>query len=173
LKLDSILPFIQKYFSPSHRVSEIIREMEEKYNLCDRYKNICVLFYRGNDKVTETALASYQDFIDQAYKIKEKNPDVQFLIQSDETEFIETMLREFPGSFYFKDEIRHIRKSCTTLDHVMKDNILHYSLHYLAITMIMAKCGFVVCGSGNCSIWIVFFRGHVQGIHQFCNNTFL
>ena len=38
--------------------------MEQKYNL--EYDNICVLFYRGNDKQTETYIPCYNDIIERA-----------------------------------------------------------------------------------------------------------
>lgn len=75
--------------------------MEIKYNLIENYENICVLFYRGNDKITEIKLPSYSDYIGYAKRVQNENPKVLYLIQSDETEFIETMTKEFPNSFYF------------------------------------------------------------------------
>ena len=47
-----ICPFITKYFDPSREIIQIISMMEIKYNI--NYSNTCVLFYRGNDKITET-----------------------------------------------------------------------------------------------------------------------
>ena len=35
--------------------------MEKKYNI--NYNNICVLFYRGNDKITETLLCNYNEYL--------------------------------------------------------------------------------------------------------------
>ena len=46
------MPLINKYFSPSDEINEIITTMKKKYSL--DYENICVLFYRGNDKNRET-----------------------------------------------------------------------------------------------------------------------
>ena len=44
-----------------------------------------------------------------------------------------------------------------------------YSKYYLAITIIMAKCKYIVCGSGNCSIWIMFYRGNNNNVCQYNN----
>ena len=49
-------------------------------------------------------------------------PKIQFLIQSDETEFIEKMRFMFPdNSFYFKDEVRQMPKCDNTVDIVMRE----------------------------------------------------
>ena len=74
------------------------------------------------------------------------------------------MLSEFPSAFFFKDEIRHVKKSdqhqVDLLDlgggnsiepHLFQNTIL-------AITIIMSKCEHIVFGSGNCSLWIVLYR---------------
>ena len=166
-----ISPFIIKYFSPSIEIQEIIRKMESKYSL--NYENLCVLFYRGNDKLRETELCPYSQYIVKATQLKQQNPKIQFLIQSDETECIETFLKEFPGSFYFQDEIRHIKKSDKTVDTVFKETNHLFSKYYLAITYIMAKSKYIICGSGNCSIWIAFFRGNPDGILQYLHNKWI
>jgi len=166
------IPFIKKYFSPSKNILNIIEKIEKKYEL--NYDNICVLFYRGNDKITETKLCNYEEYLEYANLIIKKNPDILFLIQSDETEFINFMREKFPkNSFYFKDEIRHMPKCCSTVDIVMKDKNYEFSKFYLAITIIMSKCKYVICGSGNCSIWIMFYRGNNNNVYQNLNNKWL
>jgi len=104
-------------------------------------------------------------------KIMKNNPNVIFLIQSDETEFIQFMSNHFPNSFYFKDESRHIPKCKSTVDRVFFQTNNLFSKYYLAITIIMSKCEYVVCGSGNCSLWIVLYRGHNKNICQYSKET--
>lgn len=174
LDYERINPFIKKYFSPSHDIKQLVVSIETKYNIND-YTNICVLFYRGNDKATETNVSPYEEVIVKAKKILDKVPTIQFLIQSDETEFIERMTSTFPkNSFYFKDEIRHINKDLTTVDLIDTDDNMknrEFSKRFLAITIIMSKCKYVVCGSsGNCSIWITFFRGNANNVIHYLRN---
>ena len=153
----AIHPFLVKYFTPTDEIQQMVASIESKYKL--DYENICVLFYRGNDKNTETQICGYDEYIVYANKILEKNPNVSFLIQSDETEFIEKMLETYPtNSFYFKDEIRHMHKNNGTVDD-NKYKIDVFSKNYLAITKLMSKSKFIVCGTGNCSIWIMLYRG--------------
>jgi len=165
-----ITPLIKKYFSPSVKINEIINTIEEKYNLI--YENICVLFYRGNDKMTETQKCSYDEYLMYAYQILEKNPKIVFLVQSDETEFIELITNKFPNnSFYFNDEIRHMKKCNDTVDKVMSSQNYEFSKKYLAITIIMSKCKYIICGSGNCDIWIMFYRENNKNVIQNLNGN--
>lgn len=164
----ALTPFIKTYFEPSEEIQRLVHDIEEKYGL-DDYKNICVLFFRGNDKVTETPVAPYSDYIVRAKRLLSDNPSIRFLVQSDEQEFIDTMLGEFPDSIYFKDETRRISRSIDTVDKsadAKKDNF-PFSKKYLAITYIMSKAKHIIFGSGNCSIWILLYRGNADGVQQF------
>jgi hypothetical protein len=167
ISYEPLLPFIRRYFSPSTELQNLVKELEIKYGI--DYDNTCVLFHRGNDKSTETVLPSYEDFIKRA---KAGNAR-KFLIQSDETEFIEQMLETFPNTgFCFKDEIRHMKRTLSSVDKVFGDP-LHFSKYYLAITIIMSKCNSIICGSGNCSMWIMLYRGHARGVQQFLKGQWL
>ena len=160
-----ITPLIKKYFSPSLEINEIINNIEKKYNLF--YENICVLFYRGNDKNRETKKCSYDEYLNYAYQIEKKNSKIVFLIQSDETEFLEFMTNKFPNnSIYFKDEIRHMKKCDDTVDIKMSSQNYEFSKKYLAITIIMSRCKYVICGTGNCDSWITFYRGNNKNVIQ-------
>ena len=84
------------------------------------------------------------------------------------------ILKKYPNnSFYFKDEIRHIKKCDDTVDIVMKEMNEEFSKKFLAITLIMSKCKYIVCGSGNCSQWIIFYRGNVVNVYQQLKNTWI
>ena len=170
LDFDNINPIVKKYFSPSKNILNIIQDIEKKYNI--DYNNICVLFYRGNDKNRETLICDYSEYLVYANKILEINPNILFLIQSDETEFINFISERFPNnSFYFNDEIRHIPKCNSTVDILMKDKNSVFSKYYLAITIIMSKCKYIICGSGNCSYWIILYRGNNNNVIQNLNNN--
>lgn len=175
INYDTVLPFIDKYFKPSNNILNIVNMMEQKYNLKDNYQNICVLFYRGNDKSNETNSPSYDDFINKAKELKEKNPTIKFLLQSDETEFLESLTNAFPDdSFYFKEEIRHMKKNTTSsvdLDGLneRKNNFI-FSQLFLTIIIIMSKCGYIICTTGNCSMWIAFYRRSANNMIQYLNH---
>jgi len=171
LNYKALQPFITKYFSPSKEIQDIVITLETKYSL--EYSNLCVLFYRGNDKITETELSSYDEYLAKALQLQEQNPSIQFLLQSDETEFLDLFSEKFPNSFYFKDEIRHMNKATTSVDKVFPQDNYQFSKYFLAITVCMAKCKYVVCGSGNCSIWIALYRGGTEGIYQHLHDKWI
>ena len=172
LRYDMINPIIKNYFSPSMEILKNLQILESKY--INDFENICVLFYRGNDKIREMQLCSYEEMYTIAIQIKSKNPKIKFLLQSDETEFIEYMSLKFPDcSFFFKDEIRHIHKSNTTVDIIYKNLNNQFSKYYLSITLYMSKCRYIVCESGNCSLWIMLFRNNSNGLFQFLNGRWI
>jgi hypothetical protein len=129
-------------------------------------------FIEVSDKCTETDLCQYDEYVEYANEILKYNSSIQFLIQSDETEFIEHMFKHFPNnSICFKDEIRHINKCNNTVDKVMKDQNYEFSKYFLAIVIIMSKCNYIICGSGNISLWIMFYRGHNRNVLQNLNGN--
>lgn len=172
IEYDTLVPLVHKYFYPSREINTIAHNIINKYEL--NFDNTCVLFYRGNDKNTECLICEYDEYIEYANKIIKENPNIKFLIQSDETEFIERMMSLYPtNSLYFKDEIRHIRKSNTTVDIVFKEKNYEFSKYYLAITIIMSQCKYIICGSGNCSLWIMLYRGNCKNVYQSQGNKWI
>jgi hypothetical protein len=172
LSYAAIKPFVEKYFSPAANIKQKILNLEKKYSI--NYENICVLFYRGNDKAGETPISSYDDYIFFAEGLLKENPNIVFLIQSDETQFINTMRKKYPkNSFYMKDEIRHIKKQPNTVDNLVRNQISKFSKLYLAITIIMSKCKYVVCGTGNCSLWIMLYRGNNKNVYQYAHGDWI
>jgi len=167
LKFEALEPFIKKYFTPSEQVKSDIKFIETKYEV-NEYNNLCALFYRGNDKATEIALPEYDDILEKARELYRENNNIKFLVQSDEIEFIERVLQEFPNNaFYFKDEVRTINKnSSLSVDGVTPELNFAFTQYYLAITLIMSKCKYLVCGSGNGSLWIVLYRGNSENVFQ-------
>lgn len=167
LDFKNIHPFVSKYFSPSPIVVSRIEHLLEKYSI--QLENTCALFHRGNDKSSETQICSYDEKIEQAQKILIENPNIRFLIQSDETEFIEKALATFPNnSFYMKNEIYHIPSNASLLiDYVFRENILERAENFLAVMFILSRCKHVILSSGNCDIWITLFRGHADNVTQY------
>jgi hypothetical protein len=168
---ESLTPFIDKYFNLSINIEKIMKQIINKYKI--NFDNTCVLFYRGNDKNRETALCSYEQILKYAKHVLNLNPNITFLVQSDETQFIEKMVKSLKKSIVFKNEIRHIKAQNTTVDKIDKSQNYKFSQYFLAITNIMSKCKYVVCTTGNCSIWIMLYRGNANNTIQFINNKII
>ena len=163
-------PFIQTYFSPSVQTKQLIEHILSKYQI--DLSNTCVLFYRGNDKATEVQLPSYDQYVNNARALLKINPELRFLVQSDETEFLDTMKEAFPNNHViFYDEIRHIPKCLTTVDKLLRYQNSVMSKLFVSIVYVMSRCEYVICNSGNCSYWIALFRGHCHNLIQLLEPT--
>ena len=164
LNYSEISPFINKYFK---MIKDIINNIEEKYNIC--YKNLCVIFHRGNDKIKECDIGNHDFYKEEIKKLNNNyKENLTFLIQSDETEFLNEFSNELSNNIVFWDEIRHIKKERTTVDKInFEHNNFYYICRFLAITIIMSKAKFIICNSGNCSLWILLYRGHFNGLIQY------
>jgi hypothetical protein len=148
-----IKPFIYKYFYPSDAVLKRVCELETKYKI--DYANLAVFYYRGTDKCIETNLCEYGAYIERAEQLKNDNPNIQFLVVSDEIEMLRLFVNQFPNTLVIEELIQHMGRS------------FEHSLWMLASVLIMAKANHIVCSSGNVSLWIVLFRGHNNNIQQY------
>lgn len=63
--------------------------------------------------------------------------------------------------------LRNSFKTLTLEEIKKKDKNYEFSKYYLAITIIMSKCKYIICGSGNCSIWIMFYRENNKNVCQY------
>lgn len=165
LNFKELSPYIQKYFSLSDIVLEKKRYITEKYKITE---NMCAIMFRGNDKCTETNVPSYQEFINKAKEFKLKHPDINFYVQTDECEFLNLFLNEFPDSIYV-DEIPRMQKNVNTcVPYVMDKNmLLESSIYYTASIKLMSEMKYIITTSGNGESWILYFRGNSDRVTQY------
>ena len=174
INFKNILPFVKKYFEPSERITNIYNNLIVKYNIDT--DNCIGLYYRGTDKKDETTLDTFDSFY---YKLNEiiitsNNDKIQILIQTDSAYFLEYMKE--------KCKDKHII-IITELAVSRLDRGIHYdrcpSLNYIEIQsfmatlLILSKCKYLICSSGNCSIWTLFFRENTDNVYQSLNRTWL
>jgi hypothetical protein len=153
LNIELIQPFIDKYFLPSDNILKIVYELEKKYNL--DYKNLAVFYYRGTDKCIETNLCEYNIFLEKAKQIKYSNPNIKFLIVSDERELINLFRDSFVDVIVFDELLNNMSRS-----------FIHSQI-MLASVLIMSKAEYIICTSSNVSMWIILFRRLTSNIHQY------
>ncbi len=153
INFQMIKPFIYKYFYPSDAVLKKMSELETKYKM--DYTNLAVFYYRGTDKCIETNLCEYSAYIERAEQLKKDNPNIQFLVVSDEMEMLRLFANRFPNTLVIEELIQHMGRS------------FEHSLWMLASVIVMSKAKHIVCSSGNVSLWIVLFRGHNNNIQQY------
>lgn len=171
LDFKALKPFVDKYFAPGKEVVKAMEQHQAKYRF--KFDKLCAVFYRGNDKAREMTIPSYEVFIGKAKEIKAADPDIRFLIQPDETEFLEVFLREFPDTIYI-DETGHIPKQDSAVFIRAKDkHKAEHAKHFFASVVAMSKCKHVITHSGNGALWLALYRGNANNIHQWFNGKWL
>jgi hypothetical protein len=169
LDFNGINSIIENYFLPSNHVINMVGLYEKKYSI--DYNNTCAVFYRGNDKATETNIASHENFILKAIEIKEKNSSITFLVQSDETEFIELFLKEFPESIIIQ-EVPHMSKQNSSISHELpRGERAEFGVKFFAAVLVVSRCKHLITHSGNCGLWAVLYRGNSENVYQWLNNS--
>jgi len=171
LDFEAITPFVKKYFEPSIPVCESLWNLEDKYKL--DFANLCSVFYRGNDKVTEMKVASYDMFIEKAKEIKAANPEIRFLVQPDEKEFLEAFKRVFPDSIYFTETPMLNKMMSAMFFEIPVEQRGEYGRNFYAAVLCLSRCSHVITHSGNGALWLALYRGHADNIHQVFNDQWL
>lgn len=170
LNYEKVIPFVKKYFKPSEEVDNKIISYEDLYNF--DYDNLCSIFYRGNDKKTETRLGSHQEYIDKCAEVKEKNLNMKFFVQTDDARFLSAFLSVFNDSIYIED-IPRIEDDLTTVHFKLPQRErLTAAINFLAATHIVSKCNTIITHSGNCGLWAILFRGNSDNVIQYLNGVF-
>ena len=172
IKFDILGPLISKYFTPSSTICDKIETLIEKYNI--DFDNTCSIMYRGSDKICETNLPTYIEFLEKARLLKNKlkNNNLKFLLQTDEQEFIDTFLKDpeiGPLCFFFS-EVPRIDKEKHSIIASIHTNKIENVSWYLASIIIMSKTNNIICTSDNGSLWITLFRNNAYGVYQYFNH---
>lgn len=178
LPIRNLIPFVKKYFEPSDTVNQITSDFESKHSI--DYSNTAAIYYRGNDKHTESQVAPYDFFIQKAQEIHSKNPNIRFLVQTDETEFKEAFIQRFPDNSFFNDELPTVKHNKTFGMHLRqralnrpnnpnyikpRDSSM-YGARFYAMVLIMSKCKWLVIPTSNAALWAVLSRGNLNNVFQ-------
>jgi hypothetical protein len=161
----SIQPYINKYFSPSLKVTNIMNNFITKYKIDTN--NCIALYYRGTDKIHETPLDSYESYLTKLLEIKNNNPYMQILIQTDSTKFL-----NYINANMDNHNIIIINENDTTNGdngfHFTKNSKENYKdmFNLFATFLIISKCKYIICSSSNCSIWIMLYRNNANNVIQ-------
>lgn len=171
LPIDDWMGITAKYFHPSDHIGNIAYNLKVKYNL--DYDNTCAVFFRGNDKKREMSIAPYEAFIQKAREVKEANPNIRFLVQPDETEFLNAFLQEFPNSVFF-EETPHISKQDSAVFYELpRHERAEYGARFFAAVLCISKCSQIITHSGNCGLWACLYRGNANNVMQYFNGAWI
>lgn len=170
----SINPFIKKYFSPSEKIFSVYHNLLNKYNI--NTENCIGLYYRGTDKWIETQLDSFDSYYDKLNEIIDTNNEknIQIIIQTDSAQFSEYMKDRCTNKNIIIINENHT--SYTNLGiHNERNSFENYvDIQYLfAIFLIISNCKYIICSSGNCSIWMMFYRNNANNVYQNLNRQWV
>ena len=163
-----LTPFIEKYFSPSSEILDIETKLINKYNI--NINEYCSVYYRGTDKKEETILGSFDTYIDKMNNLLTTEPNIKFIIQSYSKQFIYTIKSKFNNSISFDEENKPSTTDKGIHNEYSPDENYSIIKNFLAIVYLISKSKYIICSSGNCSIWMMLFRGNGNNIKQFLNN---
>jgi hypothetical protein len=167
LDFKNIIPICNIYFQPSQQIESRRDEFIIKYNIC--VNNCIAVYYRGTDKHGETCIDSFESFHNKLTELLKSihNDNIQILLQSDSAQFLDYMkennydknliiIQEVSGSYTYT--------GCHN-ERTKKQNYDDMQ-NLLPIVLIMSKCKYVICTSGNASLWILLYRGNSNNVHQ-------
>jgi hypothetical protein len=174
LDFKNLSVILKKYFEPSNLINSIGDTFIQAYNI--NYEKTIVLYYRGTDKHHETTISSFDLFSSKLQDILSiiKDDSIQILIQTDCAQFLDYM-----NETIYKNRLIIIKE----LEPSYNYSGVHYertvSENYrdikflLAILCIMSRCKYVICSSGNVSLWLILYRGCSDNVYQILNDCWL
>lgn len=163
--------FIEKYFKLSDNIREIKKKFIEKYSI--EVKNTISICFRGNNKGRETYLPSHEQMLEKLRMVSKKHRERRILVQTDEKEFCEKVLLEYPNSIII-EELKQINNCDNDIQSLTPiGERLNLAVNILAAISIISETSHVVLNSGNVGMWICLFRKNVDNVDQFLSNKFL
>lgn len=164
LNLDLLNPFIKRYFSPSSNIIKVIQNLVYKYNI--NPNNVCGVYYRGTDKYIETDTGKYSEYISKMLEVRNQNNNIQFFLQSDDTNFIKYASNLFPGSIIIKEnQTSEGNKGIHTINTVNEN--FKMQIIFVSIIYILSQCKYVILSSSNVSLFLVLIRNNTNNIYQY------
>lgn len=162
-------PFLDHYFTCSQSIQDLQATLIKDYAI--DVSNTCAIYYRGTDKQKETPLGSFESYAQKMSEMIQLQSDIQFIIQTDSYPFLEYMF-EYADRLQIQNNIIIIKENIVTdsgygLHYVRQGNNAYNDIKYLLATVcIMAQCKYIVCSSGNVSLWMMLLRGNAQNVYQ-------
>jgi hypothetical protein len=168
LNLNAITPFIKKYFTPAQEIIDIKHMLISKYNI--NTANCVAVYYRGTDKCRETTLGDFSKFYEKIESLNDGK--MQLLIQTDTLGFLGYVKSKCLNAIVVDEN----KVSNTNVGiHNENSHCTNYNdIKYLFATfLIMSECKHLIMSSGNCSLWMMYYRMNVDNVHQCLDNLFI
>jgi hypothetical protein len=169
LNYENIGPFVKKYFTPSQNIINNRDKLLLKYNI-NTY-NCVGLYYRGTDKNTETQVDDFESYYNKLNEVI-KNNDIQVLIQTDSAQFLNYMKEKNSSIIVINEnDTSYTNKG---IHNEKKSNENYVDMQNLFATfLIISKCKYIICGSCNGSLWMMYYRLNANNVYQNLNKVWL
>lgn len=171
LNFENIVPIVKKYFEPSQQIKTLADKFINKYNIC--YENCIAIYYRGTDKRklekgkdTQKSFESYHNKLNELLTIV-NNDNVQILIQTDSAQFLNYITTQNKNKqFIILEEL--VPSNTCKGPHRERTKQQNYCdiTNLLSIVSIISKCKYIICSTGNVSMWITLYRGNCENVYQ-------
>lgn len=163
LDFKNLTPLIQKYFSPSVKIDEILVFL--KINII--LHMIIHLLYIIEELIKkEVKLPLFDDFYKQIIEIINNNENIKILIQTDTSKFIDYINSKKLKNVFIIEENKTSYKDIGIHNEQSKD-LNHYDmLYFLSTVLMISKCKYIICSSGNVCMWIMLFKGNNKNVRQ-------
>lgn len=167
-------PLLQKYFTPSEKVIERVNQLKTKYNIDTN--NVIGMYFRGTDKKSETKIASFETFYQKLLEISNQNPSKKIVLQTDTAQFLDFIVKEkqFERNKIIIIEENQVSYSDAGIHNEKTPQQNYQEMFYLFATfLLISKSSHLICSSGNCSFFMMLYRGHSNNVYQFLENKWL
>jgi len=169
-----ITPFLKKIFTPCNEISNISEDLVKKYNI--DVENCIGLYYRGTDKNSETGIDSFESFYNKLTEVikHENNNNIQIILQTDSAPFLDYMKQKCSNHNIVIIEENRTSYGYNGIHFDSRPADNHFNIKNLFATfLIISKCKYIICSSGNCSIWMMLYRQNAFNIFQNLNKKWM
>jgi len=167
INFEKINFFLKKYFLLSDEVLKIKSELISKYKL--NLEKTLSVYYRGNDKINETNIPSYDEFLEIVQNEIRDNSIESVLIQSDEKEFYNFMSEKLNNVIIFDEIIKPNKGNFNNQNTIPSGSKTYHAQLFLSIVSLISESKTIVLNSCNTSMWICLLRGNVKNVIQYLN----
>lgn len=170
-----LVPFIQKYFTPSEKIINIMDKLIQKYNL--KFENCIALYYRGTDKFNETAIDSFDSYYKKLIEVISNDEKLQIIVQTDSAQFLDFMKTKQNLNIIIihENDVSYSNKGIHN-EKSHAENFIDIQ-YFFSTILIFAQCKHIICSSSNVSVVMMFYRyiyrNNIENIHQNYNLKWL
>ena len=162
-----VRPLIRKYFTPTNKIFANCDYFKNKYNIDP--KNCIGLYYRGTDKKVESQVDSFESYYNKLQEVLAKEPTLSVLLQSDSAPFMDYMAsKQIPNVIIIRENSTSYTDIGIHMESTGKQNY-ETMLHLFGTFLVIAQCKHIICSSSNGSLWIMYYRGNAENVHQNLN----